>query len=180
VYAEVGAPGAAAGPVLDRVIKESLRILPPVVFTSRRVMGAATLAGRPVPLGAIVVVSFYDTHHLPELFPEPERFRPDRWVGATVSPYAYLPFAAGPRMCLGAAFSLRLFQVVIPAIVRRYRLAIRPRARVDRQSSLTMGVRGRLPAVVLAQDGRFGAAALTGNFHEMVHVPQAEPLRRAA
>jgi hypothetical protein len=51
---------------------------------------------------------------------------------------------------------------------------------VDRQSSLTLGVRGRLPAVVLAQDGRFQAASLTGNFHEMVQVPQAEPLRRAA
>lgn len=166
--------------LLDGVIKESLRILPPVVFTVRRLVENDTLLGRPLPAGAFVMVSIYVTHHQAETFAEPEWFLPERWRGRSVSPYAYLPFAAGPRMCLGTMFSLQLFQIVIPALLRRYRLALSPGTRVDRHSNLTLGVRGSLPVTVLPQDGRFTAVALTGNIHEMVHFPPPDVRRVAA
>jgi cytochrome P450 len=165
---------------LDCVIKESLRILPPVVFTARRMTRADTLAGQPLPEGTIVLPSIYVTHHLADLFPEPERFLPARWLGKSVSPYAYLPFSVGPRMCMGTAFSLQLLKIVVPAVVKRFRIALQPGTRVDRHSNLTLGVHGSLPVTLLAQDGRFQAAALTGNIHEMVQMPQETPLRRAA
>lgn len=173
-------PLAGEGSLLDRVIKESLRILPPVVFTTRRVVQAVSLAGRRLPEGIFVNVSFYVTHHLAEIFPEPERFLPDRWLGLSVSPYAYLPFATGPRMCQGAVFSLQLFQIVIPAILRRFRLALRPGTRVDRHSGLTLGVRGSLPVTLLSPESRPGAVPLTGNILEMVHFPPDIPERVAA
>jgi cytochrome P450 len=172
--------------LLDGVIRESLRILPPVVFTARRMVGPATLLGQPLPGGTIVIVSFYVTHHDADIFPDPERFLPERWMatrgagGRHVSPYEYLPFSAGPRMCMGAAFSMQLFQVVIPAIVRRFRLALTPGTRVDRHSNLTLAVRDRLPVTVLRQDGRFAGVPLTGEIHEMVYLPQIDTGRRAA
>jgi cytochrome P450 len=176
----MGANAAAYAALLDGVIKESMRLLPPVVFTARRLTAPATLLGCPLPAGTFVMVSIYVTHHQAETFPEPERFLPERWQGRSVSPYAYLPFAAGPRMCLGTMFSMQLFQIAIPAILRRYRLALSPGTRVDRHSNLTLGVRGNLPATVLAQDGRFECVPLTGNIHEMVQFPMPDVGRAAA
>jgi cytochrome P450 len=165
---------------LERAVRESLRVLPAVGFVIRRAARPAVLAGRPIPEGTVVVLSLYVTHHQPRSFAEPERFWPDRWIDRPASPYAYLPFGAGPRMCVGTAFSLQLLQLAVPAVLTRFRLGIAPGTRVDRHSSLTMGVAGGLPVRVLAQDGRFATAALTGDIHEMVTFPQAEPMRRAA
>ncbi len=157
--------------LLERVVKESLRVLPPVVFAIRRTVCAATLAGYCVPEGTVVIVSQYVTHHMPDLFPEPERFDPDRWLVQKPSPYAYLPFAAGARMCAGVTFSMQLFQLVVPAILRRFWPEFAYGTHVDRHSSLTMGVKGELP-VTLQRRGRFPAVPLTGDIHEMVQLPR--------
>ena len=178
---ESAAPDAVRDSVyLDCVIKESLRILPPVVFAIRCMTRAGTLAGHSLPEGTIVYPSIYVTHHMAATFPEPERFLPERWIGKSVSPYAYLPFGAGSRMCMGTAFSLQLFKIVVPEFVKRFRFELRPGTRVDRHSTLTLGVDGSLPVTVLKQDGCFQAAALTGNIHEMVDMPRSMPMRRAA
>lgn len=166
--------------LLDRVLRESLRLLPPVVVAYRRLMRPAALLGQPLPAGSYVVLSSYVTHHMEEIFPEANRFRPERWLEQDVSPYEYLPFSAGPRMCLGTAFSLQMFQVVIAAMVRRFRLVFSPGTRVDRHSNLTLGVQGALPVTIVPQDGRFSAVPLTGNIHEMVDLPQPSARSMAA
>jgi cytochrome P450 len=158
---------------LDRVIRESLRVLSPVVFVMRRSVRPSVLARHSLPEGTAVFHNLYMTHHLPELFPHPERFDPDRWLWQHVSPFTYAPFAAGPRMCLGATFSLQLFQIAVPAISSRFRLVLTPGTAVNRHSSLTLGVDGSLPVTLHAADGRFTAAPLTGNIHEMVELPYA-------
>jgi cytochrome P450 len=165
---------------LDCVVKESLRILPPVVFALRRMARAGTILGHALTEGTNVYPGIYVTHHQAETFAEPERFLPERWLANSVSPYAYLPFGAGPRMCLGTAFSLQLFKIVVPAFLSRFRLALQPNTRVDRHSNLTLGIRGELPAQLLPQDGRFYSVPLTGNIHEMVQMPQPATIRRAA
>jgi len=164
----------------ELVIKEAMRILPPVVFTARTVVKPTTLLGEELAPGTWVVLSFYETHHMPELFAEPERFRPERWENWNAAPFAYIPFASGARMCLGAYFSQRLFAKAMPAIVRRFRLALPDGIRVNRHSTLTLGVSGSLPVTLLRQDGRSTGASVTGDIHEMVRLPAAEPLRRAA
>src|SRR5207249_9775184 len=83
---------------LDRVIKESMRILPPVPFTIRAAdedqipMGSLTLSH-----GTRVICSHFLTHHLPDTYPEPAIFRPDRWRDIDPSQFEYMPFSAGPR-----------------------------------------------------------------------------------
>lgn len=166
--------------LLERSIRESLRILPPVVFVMRRSVRPSIVAGHALPAGTVLFHNLLATHHLPELFPDPERFDPDRWLTSHPSPYAYAPFAAGPRMCLGTAFSLQLFKVVVPAVLRRYRLALPAGTRVDQHSSLTMGVEGTLPAVLHPPGGRPFAAPLTGNVHNFVQLPFAPAKTRAA
>lgn len=163
----------AQSDLLDRIIRESLRVLSPVVFVMRRSVRPSVVAGHPLPEGTVLFHNLYMTHHLPELFPQPEQFDPDRWLRQHASPWAYAPFAAGPRMCLGAMFSLQLFQIAVPAILRRFRLSIAPGTAVNRHSSLTLGVDGSLPVTLYAPDGRFNAVPLTGNIHEMVELPYA-------
>ena len=170
--------------LLERVVKESLRVLPPVVFAIRRTVCAATLAGYSVPEGTVVVLSQYVTHHMADLFPEPERFDPERWLMQRPSPYAYLPFGAGARMCAGATFAMQLFQLAIRAFLRRFWPELTYGTRVDRHSSLTMGVKGPL-LVTLRPRGRFQAVPLTGNIHEMVRLPRlgdaaSQPAAQAA
>lgn len=168
------------GSLFDRVVREALRLLPPVVFNFRLTTRRTNLCGQDLPEGSFVFMSYYVTHHMPDLYPEPERFRPERWLERSYSPYEYLPFSAGPRMCVGTIFSLQFFQIAIPAIIRRFRLALAPGTRVDRHSSLTLGVRGSLPVMVLKQDGRFSGVPLTGDIHDMVDLPQSPPARVAA
>ncbi len=120
-------------PALDRVIKESMRILSSVPLLFLRVCAEATQVGAfAVPKGANVLVSPLATHHDPALFAAPRRFSPDRWLGPAPPPYAYLPYSAGPRTCVGMLFADRALRLMLPMILRRFRLSIPAGTRIDR------------------------------------------------
>ena len=91
----------------------------------------------------------------PEIYPQPERFLPERWERGDPSIYEYLPFGAGPRMCIGAAFATTEMKLVLPMILQRFRLSIPPGARVDRAGAALAAPRGGLPMRLHAQDRRF-------------------------
>ena len=109
-------------PSLDGVIKESLRLLPPVLWWSRVSTAAFALGPYELPSGTRLVHSVYITHRNAERFPEPDRFVPTRWFETAPGPFEYLPFSAGPRMCLGAPFALMELKLVIAIILQRWLL----------------------------------------------------------
>ena len=92
-------------PLLDRVIKESLRLLPPAIFLLRVAMAEEPFGAYTIPQGSFLFYSPPITHRLPDLYPQAERFDPARWETIHPNLYEYLPFAAGPRMCIGATFA---------------------------------------------------------------------------
>jgi cytochrome P450 len=165
-------------PLLERVIKESLRLLPPVSYYSRSNIEPTRLGPYPLRKGTTVVLSHYVTHHLPDLYPQPERFLPDRWRTLNPSPYAFLPFGAGPRMCVGATFALQTLKIALAVILQRYRLEVIPDARIDRQVTTTLWPKHGLPMRLHRQDRCFSSTPVCGNIHEMVELPSAR--RRAA
>jgi cytochrome P450 len=119
--------------VLDRVVKESMRILCPVPMLFMRVCAeATTVGGFAVPRGCNVLLSPLATHHDPALYPEPRRFRPDRWIDMTPVPYGYLPFGAGPRTCVGMLFAERALRLMLPMILQRFRCSVPEGTRIDR------------------------------------------------
>lgn len=128
-----GPEDAVKMPLLDRVVKESMRLLSSVPLLFFRVCAeATTVGGFALPRGANVLLSPLATHRDPAIFPEPRRFLPERWLGAAPSPYAYLPFGAGPRTCLGMLFAERALRLMLPMILQRFRLSIPAGTRIDR------------------------------------------------
>jgi cytochrome P450 len=161
-------PERPALPLLERVIRESMRLLPPAALLSR--IGTEPFAIGPYECGrgTVVTLSQYATHRMPELYPAPQRFNPARWEGFDPSPYEYLPFGAGSRMCIGATFAMMEIKLVLAMLLQRYRLAIRPGARVDYQVKVTLSPRGGMPMAVHAQDRRFTKTPVRGNIHTAV------------
>ncbi|MCA9115197.1 MAG: cytochrome P450 [Planctomycetaceae bacterium] len=176
---------AARMPLIERVLKESMRVLPASGYSQRLCDTSVTLGPLNLRRGTPVVFSQYITHRMPELFPEPKNFQPDRWLEISPSPYAFLPFGAGPRMCLGAALSMVILKTVVPAMFRRFRLTMVPGARVDgRIVSTMLGPTSPVPMLISRADGCFEAMPVTGTIQQMLNLPEMPAagtgLRRAA
>ena len=107
---------------LDAVIKETLRIRPVVPGVVRVLKAPVELNGFELPAGVRVAPNIYLTHRRPDIYPEPERFRPERFLDSGADTYTWIPFGGGIRRCLGASFALYEMKVVIPAILRRVQL----------------------------------------------------------
>ena len=120
-------PDLANLPYLDMVVKESLRILPPVWSYMREPTEDFEVGEYSIPKGSIVFVSPYLLGHDPRFFPDPEEFRPERFSKENekdIVPGSYVPFAAGPRVCLGKSFAMMEARLVLGTLVQRCRLRI--------------------------------------------------------
>lgn len=162
-------------PLLDAVLKESMRLIPatPFLFV-RRGLEPFQLGAYHFPADAKVIVSPLITHHMPELYPEPERFKPERWFSIKPTAFEYLPFGAGPRMCIGAGFATLEAKLVLSAIVQRFRLTLAEDMQLDHKvQGITLGPKQAIPVQVAPQDRRFGQPKqVTGSIHELVTLPK--------
>ena len=159
-------------PLLDAAIKESMRVLPPVPFTIRATMHGARIGHLDLSDGDRVVCSHFITHHMPEIYAEPERFRPERWFEIEPTQYEYLPFSAGPRLCVGYLFAMTAMKVVVTRILQKWRWTLIPNTRVDPAVRVTMAPRGPLHAILHPPDRRFEAVPLRGGLLELVDLPR--------
>lgn len=156
-------------PLLERVIKESMRILPPVPFTIRAAdedaipMGPLTLSH-----GTRVICSHFLTHHLQEIYSEPEAFRPDRWLKLDPTQYEYLPFSAGPRACVGAMFAFQVLKISLAIMLQKFRFTVVSGARIDRVVRITMSPRYGMPMLLTENDRCYRSSEVRGQIHEMV------------
>lgn len=134
---------------LERCIKESLRLYPSVPLISRTISkDLVTSEGYKLTKGTPVIIHIYDLHHDPDIYPDPEKFNPDRFLSENIAkrhPFAYLPFSGGPRNCigrqrqtdnnnntsiikicmlfiLGQKFAMLELKSIISGILRKYRL----------------------------------------------------------
>jgi cytochrome P450 len=157
-------------PLLERVINESMRLLPPATWVSRVATDPFELGPYSLPAGTTVILSHYITHHMPELYPDPDKFLPDRWLTINPSTYEYIPFSAGPRMCIGAHFATMEMKIVLAMLLQRYRLATLPGAKIDRKITFTMKPKNGLPMMVNEQDRCFTCLPVLGDVREMVEL----------
>uniref|UniRef100_UPI0037E8F292 cytochrome P450 4V8 n=1 Tax=Semicossyphus pulcher TaxID=241346 RepID=UPI0037E8F292 len=108
---------------LECVIKEALRLFPSVPFFARSIREDCHINGFKVPKGANAIIITYTLHRDPRYFPEPEEFRPERFLSENSvgrPPYAYIPFSAGLRNCIGQRFAMMEEKVILSAILRNF------------------------------------------------------------
>ncbi|SFQ02718.1 hypothetical protein SAMN05421810_104239 [Amycolatopsis arida] len=110
-------------PYLDAVVNETLRKWPPTSVSTRKVTATFEFAGVRVPAGSMVLYSPYVTHRMPELWAEPDRFRPERWLEGKAAPYSFVPFGGGYRRCIGFVFATQQLKVLLVEALRSVELA---------------------------------------------------------
>ncbi|HEY1449147.1 MAG TPA: cytochrome P450 [Caulobacteraceae bacterium] len=145
------------------VIEEAIRLYPPIAAISRVAMGADELGGTRVRRGTLVVISPYVLHRHHRLWDHPELFEPGRFLGearARIDRFAYLPFGAGPRTCIGSAFALQEAAIVLAAVARRARLRLAPDQTVWPLLRVTLRPAAGLRMVVNRRPAREVSAAL--------------------
>lgn len=155
-------------PLLDAVTKEAMRLFPPVPWAARKIRTETELAGIPVQHRDYVILSHFVTHRSPDVFPQPLKFRPRRWFDSKVDSYAYIPFSAGPRTCIGKVLGNLVINLMVGMIVQRFRLTVVPNSRIDRTVHVTLAPKHGLPMVAVPQDRRFESTPIRGNVHQMV------------
>ncbi len=136
-------------PYALQVLKEAMRLYPPVYVFARRAVRDVTLGGHAVGKGRMVLFNVAGTHRAARYFAEPNRFDPDRFTSAAekaLPRQAYMPFGAGSRVCIGNHFALMEGQLILAALAQRLRFDPLPGARsVDTESLVTLRPRGGLP-----------------------------------
>jgi cytochrome P450 len=144
----------ASLPYTEQVIKESLRMYPPAFIVPRHTHEATTIGPYAVPANSEVVIWIYHVHHDPRWYPNPSEFRPERFepdAEAARPKYAYLPFGAGQRACIGQMFAMLEAQLILATLWPRLRFEYAGRRRPKLQPGLTLAPRGGLPMRVHAR-----------------------------
>ncbi|HWX68504.1 MAG TPA: cytochrome P450 [Steroidobacteraceae bacterium] len=153
LHAEIDAAAHVPAPTLTemeelrytrQVIDESLRLYPPGWVLSRRTIEADVLGGYPVPAGTNVLLPLYLVHRHPQFWKNPEAFEPERFAPeheAQRPRFAYMPFAAGPRHCIGENFALYEMLVHLYKVARRYRLRYVPDKPLELEAQINLRTR---------------------------------------
>lgn len=144
--AVLGDRAATAGdmprlPLIQRIVQETLRLYPPAALLSRTAQAADRLCGREVLPGDTVMLPIYALHRHHLLWDRPDAFDPDRFL-TTPDRYAFLPFGAGPRICIGASFALHEAIIILATLLARFRFEAIPGRRPDPRMILTLRPHG--------------------------------------
>ncbi len=146
-------------PYTEQVVKEAMRLYPPAPFVGRVAavdVDLPTQTGETfhVPAGASLGLNIYLLHHDPDLWPDPDRFDPERFNADNephIPRYAYLPFGGGPRVCIGNSFAMMEARLILATVARRYRLSLAPGQVVEPLPLITLNPKGGLPMTLHAR-----------------------------
>jgi cytochrome P450 len=123
------------------VIEESMRLYPPAHTFGRQPIAADEILGHRIPAGAEILILPWLLHRKPSLWENPNRFDPERFAperAAARPRFAYIPFGAGARICIGAAFAMTEAALILATIAQRYRLRLTPGHPVEPQGLITL------------------------------------------
>jgi cytochrome P450 len=155
-------------PYLEGALKETMRLFPAGTWTGRLAMQDFALDTHPFPGGTWVMMSPYITHRIPEVFPEPFKFKPERWLSIHPSAYEFMPFSAGPRYCIGTSLAMMQLKIALAMLFKRYRFTLKPGASVDCAGFNSIRPKHGLPMVLRQPDDELQPVAFQGNVRKIV------------
>lgn len=158
-------------PLLDAVVKEALRILPPVPVQYRVALEETGLSACPMHSGTRAALSAFTRNRDPEIFDNPDCFRPERWQSIDPTPFQYAVFSAGPRACPGFQFGTGLLKVATAAILTRYRIVFEERTEVDYKVSVALRPHPAVRCWLEAAGGTAATAPIGGKIRQLVRFP---------
>lgn len=159
---------------LDCVIRESMRVLPASSYSQRIAVEPAQLGSVHLNPGSPVIFSQYITHHRADLYVNPHQFYPERWLSISPSAYAYLPFGAGPRMCIGAPLAMAEIRTALAIMLKRFAFQIEPHSAVNGHVISTMlGPTSSIPARLLPSGETPATVPVNGSIHKLIQLPEA-------
>lgn len=127
-------------PLLNNVVRETLRLIPPVPNTSRVTRVPVVLGSYVLPKGTVVFLSPIATHHNKQIWgDDAEEFKPSRWDGDRLgNAYEYMPFLAGGRQCIGYKFALVEFKILLAILLRNIQYFEKPGFKVAKKQQITL------------------------------------------
>jgi cytochrome P450 len=141
----------------DWVVRESMRLYPPVYAFGRRALEACEIGGHAIPRGTTVILAQWVVHRDSRYFDHPDEFLPERWqnnLAARLPKYAYFPFGGGPRICIGNTFAQMEAVLVLATLVRRFRWTLVPGQTIKPWPSVTLRPAEGIKIVCTTRSGK--------------------------
>jgi len=138
-------------PYTRQVCQEVLRLYPPLYVMARWAKQPVDLEGMRIPARSMVVVSPYTLHRRADYFPDPERFDPERFTPEAIAArprYAYVPFGAGPRQCIGNHFAMMELQLILATVMQRMTLHLAPSQHITPDPQITLRPKAGVQMIV--------------------------------
>lgn len=155
--------------LLERVIKESMRVLPASAYSQRINAEPVQLGPFHLHRGTPIVFTPLITHKLPQLYDNAYRFTPDRWLTLKRTGYEYHPFGAGPRMCIGGPLAMEIIRTALPRFLSQRRFTLVGESEVTAEVHSTMlNPKSGVMMEIGSADAPARAVPVTGNIHELV------------
>ncbi|KMP32365.1 cytochrome P450 [Bacillus cereus] len=152
--------------LLDGVIKETLRLLPPAGIGVRITSDSCKLGDFTIPKDTNVFFNQMITHRLPELYDEPDCFKPERWDIIKRSPYEYLPFNAGQHMCIGWNFALQEMKVILAVLLQRFQFSVVHNAKIS--PNMMMRPKYGMPMYILKPNRQLKQTSVRGTINQLI------------
>ena len=159
-------------PYTEMVLKESMRLYPPAwTLNTRQAVEDTAVGDYLIPKDRLIFVSPYVMHRRPEFFPDPERFDPERFTPGNekeLPRYAYVPFGAGPRVCIGNSFAMMEAHLILATIAQRFRLELDPAQEIELNPLITLSPKYGLKMRVIKREK---LEPVVEHYPEMMAVP---------
>ena len=150
-------------PYTKAVVEESMRLMPPAWIIERRALEPDTIGDFELPKGGVALMSQWLTHRHPRHWPEPDVFKPERFLGDASRGrhrFAYFPFGGGERVCIGGSFALLEARLILAALAQKFAPRAVPDFQLELDANITLRPQAGLPMSIEARSGQTQVAEL--------------------